>query len=55
MEFDIRTELTHGGWFAYDDLTYDGAPDGGNQHAYGATPYEAARNLITQIEEDNEE
>ena len=55
MEIDIRIEHTPGGWFAYDDLTYDGAPDGGNQHGSGDTPYEAARNLLIAMEESDDE
>lgn len=43
---------TSGGWYATDDNTYDGAPDSGtNQVGHGITVWEAARDLIDQLED----
>lgn len=53
MKFEPATS---GGWYATDDNTYDGAPDSGtNQVGHGITVWEAARDLIDQLEDFYEE
>lgn len=38
-------------WYAYDDCTYDGAPDGGNVHGFGETKWAAVRALVDMMAE----
>ena len=38
-------------WYAYDDCTYDGAPDSGSVQGSGNTKWAAIRELLDLMEE----
>ena len=49
---DIRLDEPYRGyWYAYDDQTYDGAPDSNSPQGRGKTKWEAIRDLIDQMED----
>lgn len=48
----IRTEKAYVGWYAYDEETYDGAPDGDNTIGHGRTEQEAKSDFMEQLPDE---
>lgn len=49
-----REDPIVGGWYAYDDDRYDGAPDGYHVCGHGATEEEAIADLL-ELEQEREQ
>ena len=61
-EYRFNLIVSHGGtdqgvefWTSYDDLTYDGAPDGGGLMGFGSSPRAAIDSLMDLLQEEQPE